>query len=257
LVADMYYDEYNREERALCAHLFRLLHEGLATTPNSSGLAALLAILRRKRPDVALPPADDESAVRGAAILTEVALVRDAYVARKPDVADFMDALVRLVSEQEAASEVRLYSELPAPLNSPKLTHPKQIAQKGKAMGLLRSQHERRVYGAVQGMFNAKPDLAVVLPACLLVFEAKLTERFTRRQLDRTQSIAQVWTRVLFSDLGYKSPPPSTLLTIGDAREKPDVTWQELADVACGFYPEGDRTRAAMQAASGLLGRRS
>ncbi len=38
----MHYDTYNREERAACAHLFRLLHEGLADEAASSPLADML-----------------------------------------------------------------------------------------------------------------------------------------------------------------------------------------------------------------------
>lgn len=42
------YDNYNREERNLCSHLFRLLHEGLSEVRLDSPLASVLKILSNK-----------------------------------------------------------------------------------------------------------------------------------------------------------------------------------------------------------------
>jgi hypothetical protein len=42
------YDNYNREERNLCSHLFRLLHEGLADNYLDSPFASVLKILSSK-----------------------------------------------------------------------------------------------------------------------------------------------------------------------------------------------------------------
>jgi len=91
-MSGMDYDYYNREERALCSHLFRLLHEWI--TPegnkdlfirflNQSGLVANNGNLGEPR------------------IYTEVALIRDSYYHRKPDVVPFMDDLAREIVQQE------------------------------------------------------------------------------------------------------------------------------------------------------------
>ncbi len=244
----MHYDTYNREERAACAHLFRLLHEGLSTSPASSPLGRVLTLIA---PHLEFSDSAPELHPEGAAVLTEVALVRDAYHRRKTDAAPFMDALVELVKEQEGVGEARAWSRLLEPLRDPAKTHPKQIAHKGEQAGVL-DDGERRVYGAVQGMFNAKPDLALVLPSSLVVFEAKLTERFDETQLARTRNIAQVWSKLLHADLGFDAPPPFAVAKLGNETAGVALSWQQIAGIAAEAYPEGDRSRIALEAAARL-----
>jgi hypothetical protein len=74
---------------------------------------------------------------------------------------------------------------------------------KARELGLPLGQDGARVYGAVQRMFNAKTDLALVLPNCLIVFEAKFTQKFHDVQLRRTGNIADVWATLLHRDLGF------------------------------------------------------
>jgi hypothetical protein len=253
------YDRYNREERALCSHLFRLLHEHLATAPEKSPLRRVLGMLASHGLTFSATPAPDLACrLASAAILTEVALIRDAYQIRKPDVAPFMDAFVALVARQEGigVGEVRLYSALPPVLGDPRLTHPKQIAAKARNGGALLSAAELRVYGAVQAMFNAKPDIAIVLPTCFIVFEAKFTEDFDQSQLARTRKIAGVWATLLHADLGFQRPPPFAIAKLGDGACGVDLSWQELLPVARETYAPGDRSRAAFEHAVEFLGRR-
>jgi hypothetical protein len=244
----MNYDAYNREERAACAHLFRLLHERLAAEPDASPLRQVLRLLR---PRLKFSAGTPELRADGAAIFAEVALIRDAYQHRKSEPGAFMDALVRLVAKQEGVSEVRAWSALPWPLNDPSRTHPTQIAQKGREENLL-TEAERRVFGAVQGMFNAKPDLVFVLSSCVIVFEAKLTERFDEEQLARTRKIAEVWSSLLFEDLGFAEPPPFAIARLGDAGTGVDLSWQELSSIASDCYAVNDRTRIALGRAASL-----
>lgn len=250
----MEYDRYNREERSLCAHLFRLLHEGLTTEPDAGPLRAVIDLLSAR--SLRFSPACDvdlaRSSVAGTAILTEVALVRDAYAMRKPDVAPFMDALVAVVARQESVSEFRRYSELPAELRDPRRTHPKQIAEKARPFDV--SDDERRVYGAVQGVFNAKPDLALVLPSCVVAVEAKLTTAFDSAQLRRTRNIAELWAVLLHRDLGFEAPPPVVVATLGDAHVGVDLSWQELLPIARKTYQANDRSRMAFEHAVAMLG---
>lgn len=250
----MLYDAYNREERALCAHLFRLLHEGLATHPETSPLARLLERARAR--GLAWPSASSSFEVtRDAVILTEVALIRDAYHHRKPHHVTFMDELVELVRAQENAPACRSYSALPSSLSDHRLTHPKQIARKGRDLGLL-TLDELRVYGAVQGMFNAKPDLAIALPGGFIVFEAKFTERFDAAQLARTRRIAEVWAKHLATDLGYTESPQFTVARLGQAGCGAELTWTDVLEVARETHGERDRTRIALDQAVRMLDRR-
>jgi hypothetical protein len=164
-----------------------------------------------------------------------------------------METLVALVAKQEQAIAFSTYGELPQDFRDPSKTHPNQIAKKARALGLPLGADGARVYGAVQGMFNAKPDLALVLPGCLIVFEAKFTEQFDGVQLQRTRKIAEVWATLLYDDLGFPAPPPFAVAKLGD--EHPDVhlSWQDCPRIAAETYPPTDRTRIAFECAVELL----
>lgn len=86
------YDTYNREERYICAHLFRLLQEW--ASPVASG-HQFAAFLKKSGVEVA------REASRPTDIFFEVALIRDAYFACKPEVEEFMDRLAGVVARQE------------------------------------------------------------------------------------------------------------------------------------------------------------
>lgn len=222
---DPIYDRYNREERYTCTHLFRLLHEP------SRDYWALRQFL------------GGDVDVAGFRIFAEVALIRDAYHERRQNPNEFMDGLVELVARQEAAGPCRMYSQLDPDLCTPKKTHPREIRY--KAAGKL-SESENSVYGAVQGMFNAKPDLLVCLADEFIVYEAKLTLDFDDAQLKRTHNIADVWARLLYRDLGFAIVPRVTVRTLGSARFNPDVSWERVKEIAEATYPETDRTRRAL-----------
>ena len=187
------YDTYNREERTICSHLFRLLHESLSNNWQSP-LGLFLLKLADHNPDNSLiKDLISTTQFNNIGIFTEVAIIRDAYLECKPKVNDFMDSLVKIIMLQENVSECRLYSQLDDPINNPSLTHPKQIRQKADAQNYALSDAERKVYCTLQGMFNAKPDLAITINNYLLVFEAKLTLQFDDEQIKRTKNIAQAW----------------------------------------------------------------
>ncbi|MFO0567115.1 MAG: hypothetical protein U0263_15710 [Polyangiaceae bacterium] len=181
----------------------------------------------------------------------EVALVRDAYRRYRGDAARFMDALLHVVREQESTPDARLWSALPTPLAAPSRTHPRDIIRNGTELGLLTAS-DQKVFRAVRGMFNAKPDLALVLQSAIVVVEAKLTQAFDRTQLARTRNIAQVWATLLFRDLGFAAPPPYAVAKLGSAAAGVDLSWQELAELAALTYPPNDRTRLALEAAAPL-----
>jgi hypothetical protein len=235
----MGYDAYNREERALCFHLFRLLHEKLTSNPKESGLYRLLEKLATK--NLKFKDGDagiilNELQFNNMAIYPEVALIRDRFENLKPEKTDaneFMDGLVTLIKGQEKRPECRLYSELPEILRDYKKTHPKQIKAKAEKERTDLSPDEMWVYGAVQAMFNAKPDLAITIDNYLLVFEAKFTEKFDDDQLIRTWKIAQVWASdLLFRELGFKKAPMYTVVKLGLKEGDSDITWREIWGIA-------------------------
>jgi hypothetical protein len=222
----MNYDNYNREERYLCAHLFRLLHE-----PKDNHWA-LRSFIGHSEPF---------SDVR---LYCEVALIRDSYFVRKPAAQQFMDNLVRLVMQQEGVARCRLYSELPDALGDPRKTHPRDIHRKG--IDAL-SQQEQRVFGAIRGMFNAKPDLAICFGSSMLVYEAKFTLGFTASQIQRTRQIAEVWAELLHHDLKFAEEPRFEVRTLGMSKHSPDASWEQVFRIAQKLYPPDDRSRLAFQ----------
>ena len=242
------YDEYNREERAICSHLFRLLHEGLEKE-ETSPLWQFLNRLEFRIPTINLSSRRFEN----IGIFCEVALIRDAFQNLKPSVNQFMDQLTTTIIRQENIQNCRLYSELPEILRNPKLTHPKQIRQKASAENISLSKNEETVYGAVQGMFNAKPDLAITIDNLLLVFEAKFTEPFDEIQLIRTKNIAEIWASLLYQDLGFSSKPQYEVIKLGAKNFEPHITWTDIAEIAELTYSEQDRTRCVLNKGVELL----
>jgi hypothetical protein len=189
------------------------------------------------------------------AIFCEASIIRDAYQNLKPDINPFMDSLTRLIMQQEGISDCRLFSELPEKLNNPKQTHPKQIRQKANAVNIQLSNSESIVYGAMQGMFNAKPDLVIVIDNLLLVCEAKHTEPFDDEQLKRTWNIAQVWATLLYKDIGFTELPIYTVFKLGAASFNPHINWTDCLKISNNTYKENDRTRIAIEAGTELLKR--
>lgn len=253
----MLYDEYNREERTLCAHLFRLLHEGLSSKPETSGLAGFLEVAVKGECGGQAVPEVSSLKWRNVAVHCEVALLRDAYQARKPRRRDdrdalntFMNHLVEIICERQGVANCTPYSELPGTLGNCQKTHPRQIAHHAREAGLL-SPDELQVYATLQGMFNAKPDLAVTIDDWLIVVEAKLTEPFSREQLERTANIALVWEKLLLADLGFQGPVRTCLLRLGlqESRPRPHVSWEDILGVARRFYGDSDRSVRALECA--------
>ena len=250
------YDTYNREERAICSHLFRLLHENLYLKENSP-LGKFLNILLRQNLEFKNGiPASESLHFKNVAIYTEMALIRDAYYSKKKDQKElfaFMDKLTQIIMEQEGVDKCTLYRELPKLLKDIKKTHPKQIRLQAERSGIELTQGEIKVYGAMQGMFNAKPDLVITIDNLMLVCEAKFTESFDDEQLNRTRNIAKVWSSLLYKDLGFDEPPVYTVFKLGAGKYDPEISWLNINDIAKETYPENDRTRMAMQNGVDLL----
>ena len=228
----MLYTQYNREERNICAHLFRVLHE-----PKNE-FQILRAFLNHEGP------------LTKFEIFTEVALIRDAYFYRKDkNIMEFMDDFVQLIIEQEGAKSCRLFSKLPEILNSINKTHPRQILRKAKALNIHLNNEEKRVYGSLQAMFNAKPDLAIFLEGKMVVCEAKFTLDFDQQQLKRTKAIVEIWSKLLYQDLGYESSPEYQIWKLGLEKFNPDIAWENIIAKISEVLPKDDKSYLAMFAA--------
>lgn len=249
------YDYYNREERAICAHLFRLLHERIIDK-DASPLGQFLKILSQSDIEFKNGTADFGTLkFSNVAIYCEASIIRDAYQNAKPNVNGFMDKLTRLIMKQEKVEDCRLYSELPDPLNNISSTHPKQIRQKADSKDIKLTEGESKVFGAMQGMFNAKPDLVITIDNLLLVCEAKHTEKFDDEQLNRTWNISEVWSELLYDDFGFSEKPVYTVFKLGASDFKPHISWTDVSRIADETYSEDDRTRIAIKSGLQLLER--
>ena len=145
------YDTYNREERAICAHLFRLLHENLQSksdSPLGQFIKKLsesnLRFKNGEKPLMDLKYTDPS-------IFCEVSIIRDAYHSLRPGVNTFMDNLTQLIMKQENVTDCRMYSQLPEVLRDIDKTHPKQIRQKASYLNIVLNEGESKVYGQCKG----------------------------------------------------------------------------------------------------------
>ena len=219
---DMYkYSEYNREERNLCSHLFRLL---LSEYPQYGPLKEFVG----------------DSEIINPRIFSEVALLRDAYFIRKPNVNNLLDQLCEIIATQENLADYRLYSDLPTILNNINKTHPKQIRAKAKQNQILLTEDESILYSCFQGMFNAKPDLVVCYNNNLLIYEAKYTLNFDQKQIDRTRKIGEVWKQLLYEDLDFDTMPDVKLFKLGLEKYNPHISWQDVLKIGNKYLKEGD-----------------
>lgn len=230
----MIYDYYNREERALCAHLFRLLHDLVSHRE------------RRELFDSFLKQSGYTNSVQDAGsirIYCEVALIRDAYHVRKADPFHFMDQLVQEVINLKDLNNCRLFSELDEPLNNPLKTHPKQILRKARDKKISLTKTEDIVYGFIQAIFNSKPDLAIMFDNVIVAYEAKYTQKFNDNQTRRTEKIANIWSHLLYEDLGFKAPPEVYIATIGPQgfeSKYSKVSWEWIFQLAEKVYNKND-----------------
>ena len=240
------YDTFNREERNICAHFFRLLHE---TKPNKGDLPIqqLINLIDKNKENYNFNNKETK-------IFCEVAIIRDFYCKLKPNVSDFMDKLTQIIMQQENIhSDCRVFSELPDELKNTSQTHPKQIKQKAIKDGIQLSKNELSVYGAIQGMFNAKPDMAITYGDTLYSIEAKFTESFDIEQLSRTKNIADVWVSLLFNQFGFQTKPHYKIIKLGAKKFNPDINWSQILEIAKNTYDENDRTYKAINEGVKLL----
>lgn len=226
----MKYISYNREERNICAHLFRLLH--IEKNDNQ--------ILREFLSPVTF---------NNFEIFTEVALIRDAYHnLTYQNKIEFVDSITRIIKEQENIEDARTYSELNSELSNPSKTHPRQIRQKAKEINFNFSKNENHVYGCLQSYFNAKPDMAIILDNEILVYEAKLSLDFDSVQLERTKKIVEIWSRLLYKDLGFSSTPRDAVVKkLGMEKYAPDISWEKIYNIAAKVLPIEDKSLISLK----------
>jgi hypothetical protein len=230
------YDKYNREERYICSHLFRLLHENI---DKKDGPLGELLLLLSKRDLNGKKLNFDNLQFKNVGIYSEVALIRDAYKFLKKNNQEkkFMDDLVDFLFENKGAADIyRKYSELPDALIK---THPEKISWKAKKIDIhFESKNEEEIYGIIQSIFKSKPDLLITIDSYLIVFEAKFTQSFDEKQFNRSSLIAKIWAKLLYEQLGFEKEPDFYVVKLGG--KKSDIPWEKILKIADRTYKKKD-----------------
>lgn len=252
---DCSYDRYNREERALCSHLFRLLHEPAPSAELEPPIVQFARLLIDNREiewigDPNLSPKADWQQVR---MYSEVALLRDAYKDRltRAEHDEFMDEIVAEVSRIENVNDCISWSELMAQQTKGRI-HPRRVLNTLENRGLSSLiDGNQAVYCTIQSMFNSKPDMALTFNGHLVLIEAKFTQKRDGKQIALARKIVRVWASILYEDLGFAELPKAyAVATLG--AHKDDITWSDVANIADQYYNENDISRRAFRYAVDL-----
>lgn len=226
----MLYDSYNREERAICSHLFRLLLNSLHAEPDHQFFRAFLkCISASSRSDprlTALLVARGDQLSQGARVYSEVALVRDVVATGKLSRKQ-LDAHCREHNDRCRLHKAQCTSDCD---KCEPLWEPRQL-------------------------LCVKPDIAIVLADLLIVIEAKFVLDFDDEQLKRTKSLVAVWRdlETPMAALGLAPTADAFVLELGCKSRNPHIDWQTLADLAKESFGTGDPSVAALKYAQELL----
>lgn len=222
----MDYNGYNREERDLCAHLFRLLLSDQSTWQPLTEFLCVKSVVNPR-------------------VFCEVALIRDAYHANRSEKERFVGSICELIATELGKSSYTKFCDLPEELRKPSETHPRQIYFKMRKQGF--TLEDLSIYGALSSFFNAKPDLVVCEGSNLFAFEVEYTLNFDSEQLVRTKRIAEIWKNLLYRDLGFAAKPSVHVRKVGLEKHNPDISWEKIAGIARRHLREGDLTNIAFQ----------
>lgn len=254
------YDKYNREERNLCAHLFRLLHE-------EQFLCRFLARISRNLE---------------ARALDLKCIERAAEKPRK------LRLLANAIKVRDLSKPVRIYMEvalLRDMLHELYKEQPTDFFQHGTRRDRLEAFRPGGV--SAQGLLAAKPDMVIAHHDFLIVIEAKFTTGLGEDQWKFTQALAELWRdrdfwcsgdtlpcleRSPLEWLDVHSDAPASAIFLGANRLRgdsiyegiePHITWEDVCEVARGGnedriagprrFPESDRSLVALQHAKELL----
>jgi hypothetical protein len=232
----MQHDTYTCEERNLCAHLFRLLHEP------ANSYAALRAFTGWKQGDMPW-----------FRVFLEVLLVRDVYTERVQDRDQFMDNLVNAVAMTGGLSNYTHFLKLPQVLRTSQQTHPWQIAMKMRRIGFQPKRDDFKVYSFLQPLFTTGPMLVVCLPGELLLYKVKASGAFDEEQYKRLHRIGAIWREVLYADLGYDAPPGVKIVRLGPGCVAGcDVSWEQVFSIAQEIYPHDDNSCRIFSSVAGI-----
>jgi len=229
----MEFKDIFREERHFCNHLFRLLCHKKEDGGEDSGLAQFLSLTD-------LPIELNVKTVSAAEVYTEVAVFRDFYhyhPNRQGFLVALHDVFLSMMREQYKGRIAN-----PTPIGSllPQLQgiHPKDFSQY-----LADTEDDNLYYREFSALFNAKPDFLLICGGLMVWFEVKFWVPFDRKQLRRTQNIADLCSSDLFAPVFGNQP--NRVVKLGTKRhihaqhDGDFIDWADVAQIAEKLLPHG------------------
>ncbi len=235
----MEFKDIFREERHFCNHLFRLLCHQKEDGGKDSGLGRFLSLSD-------LPIKLSVKTVSAAEVYTEVAVFRDFYHYH-PNRQEFLmalhDAFLPIMRKQYGGKIAN-----PTPIGGllPQLQgiHPKDFSKY-----VTDAQDDKLYYREFSALFNAKPDFLLICDGLMVWLEVKFWVPFDRRQLRRTQNIADLCSSDLFASLF--SNQPNRVVKLGTKRhihaqrDGDFIDWADVAEIAEKLLPHGSNNYTA------------
>ena len=226
-----------REERHFCNHLFRLLCYKKEDGGKDSGLGRFLSLSN-------LPNINVET-IAAAQVYTEVAVFRDFYHHhqrhhnRQEFLAAVYDAFLPMMQDQYGGKIAN-----PRPIRDllPRLQgiHPKDFS---KYLEEGDSEDDKLFYREFSALFNAKPDFLLICDRLMVWLEVKFWVPFDRKQLQRTQNIADLCSSDLFTPVFHNWPNRvvklGTKRHINARRDGNFINWAQVAKIAEEILPYG------------------
>jgi len=220
-----------REERHFCNHLFRLLCYKKEDGGKDSGLGRFLSLTD-------LPISINVETVSAAEVYTEVAVFRDFYY-YYPNRQGFLVALYDIflpVMREQYGGKITNPTPLRDLLLQLQGVHPKDFSRH-----LADTEDDKLFYREFSALFNAKPDFLLICDGLMVWLEVKFWSSFERKQLRRTQNIADLCSSDLFASVFANQP--NRVVKLGSkrhihARREGDfIDWANVAQIAEELLP--------------------
>ena len=229
----MEFKDIFREERYFCNHLFRLLCYKKEDGGKDSGLGRFLSLTN-------LPININVKTVAAAEVYTEVAVFRDFYHYHR-NRGEFLTALYEvflpMIRDQYGDRIAN-----PTPIRD-LLTQLQDIHPKDFSRYLADTEDDKLFYREFSALFNAKPDFLLICDGLMVWLEVKFWVPFDRKQLQRTQNIANLCSSDLFAPVFGNQP--NHVAKLGTKRhiharcDGDFIDWADVALIAEELLPHG------------------
>jgi len=82
-----------------------------------------------------------------------------------------------------------------------------------------------------------------------LIYEIHLSLAFDDEQTKKLKRIANIWSDLLYEDLGYKEKPAYTIIKLGLEKFEPDLSWESVIEILTTNLPENNKSLISIKKA--------